>query len=65
MIAVEELEAQIIVMAHAACSIADGCELCPLYREELETTRQQGICQEKIGLENVRNALITLRGNKR
>ena len=59
----EELEAQIIVTAYAACNSVGGCDLCPLYKEELERTRQRGLCAEKISPEKVKEALYTLRGH--
>lgn len=59
----EELEAQQIIMAHAACMIVGGCDFCPLWNEERAHTVQRGICQEAITTEKVKKALITLRGN--
>ena len=58
----DELKAQQIIAAHAACSIVDGCNLCPLYKEELVRTTQRGICQESVSADKVREALVTLCG---
>lgn len=57
-----EQEAQKIVTAYAACSIVDGCRLCPLYDEAREKIKQQFICQEQINAFAVRTALIVIRG---
>lgn len=57
-----EIEAQQIITANAACQIVDGCDLCPFFKEDIERTRERGKCQEAITAENVREALITLRG---
>lgn len=59
----EELEAQQIITAHAACAIVGGCDLCPLWNAERERTVQRGICQEAITAEKVKEALVTLRGS--
>lgn len=60
----EELEAQQIITAYAACSIVGGCDLCPLYEEERGKPEQRGKCQEKTRPENLRKALAVLRGRK-
>ena len=59
----EELEAQQIITANAACQIVGGCELCPFFEKDIERTREHGKCQEVLSAENVRKALETLRGN--
>ena len=59
----EEIEAQRTIIAHAACILADGCDLCPFYDAENSTTRQQAICQNAITNSRLREALITLRGS--
>lgn len=56
----ERLRAQQIITAHAACTIIDGCKLCPLYKMESERTKQRGICQESISANNIREALVVL-----
>lgn len=58
----EEIEAQQIITANAACQIVGGCDLCPFFKEDIEHTREHGKCQEAITAESVREALITLRG---
>lgn len=58
----KEKEAKQIVTAYAACQLVDGCKMCPLYNEERKTFTQQGLCQEKITLNKVREAVETLRG---
>jgi hypothetical protein len=60
----EEIEAQIIVTAYAACTHATSCDLCPLYNAELTTAQQQRLCERKITPEEVKKALETLRGLK-
>ena len=57
-----EIEAQQIITANAACQIVGGCDLCPFFKEDVERTRERGKRQETINTENVREALITLRG---
>lgn len=57
-----EIEAQQIITANVACQIVGGCDLCPFFKEDVERTRERGKCQETINAENVREALITLRG---
>lgn len=59
----EEKEAVKVLAARAACDLVGGCDLCPLYAEERERTRQQGLCQEAITLDKLREALVTLREN--
>ena len=59
----DEITAQQIVTAHAACAIVDGCGLCPLYSKELNIKTQQALCQNSITADKVREALTTLRGN--
>lgn len=59
-----ELEAQEIVIAYAACYIVGGCDLCPLYSQEREESKQRGLCQEKTMPDKLREALTLLRGRK-
>lgn len=61
---IEEKEAKRIVTAYAACSIVNGCNLCPLYDDERQRTTQRDICKEALSADKVRSALIMLRGNK-
>lgn len=65
MAAMEEIEAQQIITANAACQIVSGCDLCPFFKEDTEKTRERGKCQEAISPASVREALITLRGSLR
>lgn len=58
----EEKEAKQIITAYAACQIVGGCEMCPLYNEERKTLTQQGICQERLTADKLREAVETLRG---
>lgn len=59
----DEILAQQTITAHAACSIEDGCNLCPFYDVEKQRTKQRGLCQEGITADKVREALTVLRGN--
>lgn len=60
----EELKAQQVLTAYAACSIVGGCDLCPLYKEEREKPEQRGLCQEETAPDKLREALEILRGHK-
>lgn len=59
-----EQEAQQIIAAYAACTIINGCDICPLYKEEIRNPEQRGLCQEKTAPDKIREALIVLRGIK-
>lgn len=59
----DEITAQQTITAHAACTIVDGCDLCPFYNSEIGLKEQQEVCQESITTEKVREALTVLRGN--
>lgn len=59
----DEITAQQIITAHAACAIVDGCGLCPLYSKERNIKMQQALCQDSITADKVREALTVLRGN--
>ncbi len=59
----DEITAQQTITAHAACTLVDGCDLCPLYKTEIGAKKQREICQESITAEKVREALTVLHGN--
>lgn len=59
----DEITAQQTITAHAACTIVDGCGLCPLYSKERNIKIQQALCQDSITADKVREALTVLRGN--
>ena len=58
----DKLEAQEIIPAYAACSIVNGCDLCPFYEQEKSRLGLRGKCQEKTTPDRIRKALTTLRG---
>jgi hypothetical protein len=58
----DEQRAKQTITAYAACTIVGGCDLCPLFKEELERTTQRGICQESIAPDRIREALEALCG---
>ena len=60
----QELKALRILMANAACTLTLGCDLCPLYAEQVEKPETRGSCAEKIKPTALREALIELRGFK-
>lgn len=55
-----DLEAQQIIMAYAACTVVDSCNLCPLYKEERDRTKQRGLCREQTTPDKLREALLYL-----
>lgn len=57
----EELEAQRVITANAACQIIGGCDLCPLYEEQQDKTRQQGTCASYTSYDRVKEALTVLK----
>lgn len=58
-------EAWEVITAHAACAIVNGCDLCPLYRVDEPRERQQAKCQDAITGAKLREALVTLRGDRK
>lgn len=57
-------EAWEVITAHTACEIVDGCNLCPIYKADEPRERQQAKCQDAITGAKLREALVTLRGDR-
>lgn len=50
-------EATEILAANAACQLQNGCGSCPVYKDFVDSGRQEGFCSQYTSYERVKEAV--------
>ena len=53
----DDAEAKKILAANTACGLLCGCNSCPVYKDFVDSGRQEGFCSQYTSYERVKEAV--------